>query len=139
MAFVSTYEETLLLLCIIAAAEKIKKIIFQSELSFPIDQRPFTTNPQLFDTLGFGDAQLQQRTEEGSPMAPPGLRYVQDKVFVGTDSILGFNVIENISGPQGSYLRHIAAETGAKVVKTYSSKVLFVVTLYKHVIWDWLT
>ncbi|XP_062516634.1 KH homology domain-containing protein 4-like [Corticium candelabrum] len=96
-----------------AAKEKVKTIILQSELSFPVDQRPFTNNPHLFNTIGFDNSQMQRPGE--AVASTPVLRYVQDKVFVEAESVPGFDVIEKISGPQGSYLRHIAAETGAKV------------------------
>lgn len=42
--------------------------------------------------------------------------YVQDKVFIGMDDAPeAFHLLEQLSGPGGSYLTHIAEQTGAKV------------------------
>jgi len=54
--------------------------------------------------------------QPGSQNGNQHLNFVQDKVFVGLDfAPPEYNVKEKLQGPNGSYMQHIIAQTGAKV------------------------
>nr|CAG8513933.1 8420_t:CDS:10 [Entrophospora candida] len=57
----------------------------------------------------------QTSTPRPSASHIAGRQFVQDKVFVGIEPDRTFNARAKIVGPQGAYVKHIQAETSAKV------------------------
>ncbi|XP_022784895.1 UPF0469 protein KIAA0907-like isoform X2 [Stylophora pistillata] len=95
------------------AVKRIREIIAGADVNVPPPSQPQkmpvtspASTPACNQPLPMFDRQ---------PL-PPGMHYVQDKVFVGLDNSLPeFSVKEKLQGPGGSYFQHITMQTGAKV------------------------
>jgi len=100
------------------AVKRIREIMAGAEMSSNPHSQPRIPQPQRMPvpTPMATPAFNQPLAIFDRQPLPPGMHYVQDKVFVGLDNAMPeFNVKEKLQGPGGSYFQHICTQTGAKV------------------------